>query len=347
MKVMEAVKKMTRKRKNSIKYFLIIILLFLSGCSTTDSEAYNSAIQKGLDTLGIENYEKAQAYFELALEEKPDDTIATAYLEQTQLYSEAKKAFDTSDFETAKVKAEGVAKITEGSESLVMKAREILDKVKNSEVISLNIQKKYNEIISLNDAGELDDALEKTNALLDDSDINDSYVSDIKVNTENLQADIEAKKLELQNKEVNEAAESGPADSIEAYNELALPLKVLLATTTVDERAMSQELLGFTLYYNFDEDDLLVNINSGAGVGHPWFVIQYDMETITPAQGVVYTGATGYEDVSVESTPISKTDLYNRYIESKESYDLAIKNVVEEPEMTMSKYEELRSLITQ
>lgn len=332
---------------NKRKYSLIVILIFLVGCSTSYSEAYNSAIQKGLDTLGIENYEKAQAYFELALEEKPDDTTAIAYLEQTQLYSEAKKAFDTSDFETAKLKAEGVTNQTQGSESLVIKANEILDKVKNSETIIVNFQKKYDEIISLKDAGELDDALEKTNALLSDSEINEDYVSDIKANTEKLQDAIEAKKLELQNKEANEPVEASPTDSIEAYNELSLPLKVLLATTTVDERAMSPELSGFNLYYNFDGDDLLANIHSGAGVGHPWFIIQYDTETITPVQGTVYNGASGYEDVPVESSPISKIDLYNRYMESKESYDLAKKNVVEYPEMTMSEYEELRTSINE
>lgn len=332
---------------NKKKYFFIVILIFLVGCSNTDSEAYNSAIQKGLDTLSIENYEKAQAYFELALEEKPDDITATAYLEQTQLYSEAKKAFDTSDFENAKLKAEGVTNLTEGSKSLVIKANEILDKVKNSETTIENFQKKYDEIVNLNDAGELDDALEKANALLSDSEINEDYVSDIKVNTENLQDDIEAKKIELQNKETNESVEASPTDSIEAYNELSLPLKVLLATTTVDERAMTPELLGFNLYYNFDGDDLLVNIHSGAGVGHPWFIIQYDTETITPVQGTVYNGASGYEDVSVESSPISKIDLYNRYMESKESYDLAMKNVVEYPEMTISEYEKLRSSINQ
>lgn len=199
----------------------------------------------------------------------------------------------------------------------------------------------------MNDAGELDDALKKTNALLIDSDINDDYVSDIRVNTEKLQDDIEAKKIDLQNKETNESVEASPVDSIEAYNELSLPLKVLLATTIVDERAMTPELLGFNLYYNFYEDGLLVNIHSGAGVGHTWFIIQYDTETITPVQGAVYNDASGYEDVSVESSPISKIDLYNRYMESKESYDLAIKNVVEYPEMTISEYEKLRSSINQ
>ena len=90
---------------------------------------------------------------------------------------------------------------------------------------------------------------------------------------------------------------------------------------------------------------MLVNVHSGAGVGHPWFIIQFDSETITPIQGLVNMGMSGYEDVTVDATPISKIDLYNRYMESKDSYDLALKNVFERPEMTMAQYEKLRSYI--
>ena len=59
----------------------------------------------------------------------------------------------------------------------------------------------------------------------------------------------------------------------------------------------------------------------------------------------MYTGVSGYKDISVDPTSISKIDLYNRYMESKDSYDLALQSVVEYPEMTMSEYEELRSTI--
>ncbi|MCI3028366.1 hypothetical protein LMF32_04515 [Desemzia sp. C1] len=148
---------------------------------------------------------------------------------------------------------------------------------------------------------------------------------------------------ETQQESVEDSSSS--ADIIEAYNELDIALKVLLAATTVDERAMTPELLGFNLYYNFDGDTLLVNIHSGAGVGHPWYAIKYDKETITPVEGVVYNGSMGYEDASVDPTSVSKIDLYNRYIESKQSYDLAVENNVEYPEMTLSEYEDMRSEI--
>ena len=80
------------------RYVIILSLFFLAACSNASEEAYNSAIQKGLDVIASENYEKAEAYFELALEEKPEDEKAKAYLKQTKAYSNAEKAFDDNDF---------------------------------------------------------------------------------------------------------------------------------------------------------------------------------------------------------------------------------------------------------
>lgn len=151
--------------------------------------------------------------------------------------------------------------------------------------------------------------------------------------------------------EFEETATSTDSDSAEnilnKYNKLDLALKVILAATTVDERAMSPNLDGFDLYYNFDNEYLLVNVHSGVGSGHPVYLLTYDRGTITPLEGVVYTGITGYEDVSVGSNPVSKKELYDRYMAAKESYDTAVKKVMEAPEMTVWAYEEMRHLINE
>ena len=124
------------------RYVIILSLFFLAACSNASEEAYNSAIQKGLDVIASENYEKAEAYFELALEEKPEDEKAKAYLKQTKAYSNAEKAFDDNDFENAKVEAENVGKIKEGSESLVAKATEIIGIIGDFESSLVEFQKK-------------------------------------------------------------------------------------------------------------------------------------------------------------------------------------------------------------
>lgn len=345
------------KRKSILKIVIIALnLILLVGCASANIEEYNAALQKGLDVLALEDYKKAEVYFELALEEKPEDPKATAYLEQTRAYSEAVEAFESKDFETAKLKAESVIVYEDGLESLIAKATKIISQLNEIETVIANYQKEFDEISNLVKEDKLSEALEKIESLLNEEKINADYVQDIKNNVDKLKEDIDSKLAVKQdeksladkanNTEESEVSESNPTDIIAAYNELPEDLKVLLATTTIDERAMSPELMGYNLYYNFDEDVLLVNVHSGAGTGHPWFVIEYDSETITPVAGVVNMGVSGYENVEVSPISVSKVDLYNRYMDSKESYDLALKNVVEYPDMTMSKFNELRSSVT-
>ena len=328
---------------------LIVGLLLLVGCGNAEQEAYNEAIQKGLDILSAEQYEKAEAYFEIALENQPDDEKAKAYLAQTQIYREAKDFYDSKEYAEALEKAQQVVDSENGLEGLIAKATTIIEEIDAKENY---INEEIGKAQTAYDSGNLDEALPIIEALLGSEELGNAYFAEIKATGEQLQTDIQNKKSELAAEEAakakaeEEALLQESADrAINAYNELPLPLKVLLATTVVDERAMTPGLQGLYLNYNFVGDDMLVNISSGAGSGHPWYIIRYDSETVTPIQGVVYLGMSGYEDMKVDATPTSKIDLYNRYLASKASYDLALQKVSESPEMTMGKYEEYRSYI--
>ena len=340
---------MKSKWKNGNEVSTLAGLLLLTGCGNAEQEAYNEAIQKGLDVLSAEQYEKAEAYFEIALENQPDDEKAKAYLAQTQIYREAKDFYDSKEYAEASEKAQQVVDSENGLEGLIAKATVIIEEIDAKENY---INEEIGKAQTAYDSGNFDEALPIIEALLGSEELGNAYFAEVKAIAEQLQTDIQNKKSELameaeaKAKAEEEARLQEIANSaINAYNELPLPLKVLLATTVVDERAMTPELLGYTLGYHFDGDYVLVNVHSGAGVGHPWFIIQFDSETITPIQGLVNMGMSGYEDVIVDATPISKIDLYNRYMDSKDSYDLALKNVFERPEMTMAQYEKLRSYI--
>ncbi|CZR06992.1 hypothetical protein SAMN05216375_13716 [Trichococcus ilyis] len=329
------------------RYLTLAGLLLLAGCGNADQEAYNEAIQKGLDILSAEQYEKAEAYFETALENQPDDEKAKAYLEQTQTYKEAKGLYDSKEYSEALEKAQQVVEAENGLERLITKASAIIEEV---DAEKDHIDAEMDKAKAAYDNGKLDEALPVIETLLNSEELSNAYFAEFKTAGEQLLADIQNKQNELAMDEATKAKAEEEAllqesadRTINAYNELSLPLRVLLVTTIVDERAMSPGLLGYTLAYNFDEEYLLVNVHSGAGVGHPWFVIRDDLDTVTPIQGLVYMGMSGYWDVEVDSTPVSKADLYNRYMESKDSYDLAVQNVFKLPEMTMVKYEELRS----
>ncbi|OUL09472.1 hypothetical protein B0533_04720 [Sedimentibacter sp. SX930] len=190
---------------------MIFSLFFLVACVNASEEAYNSAIQKGLDVIASEKYEKAEVYFELALEEKPEDEKATAYLMQTKAYGIAQKAFNDNDFENAKVEAENVVKIKTGSESLVEKATEMLGIIGDFEALLMEFQKIYDETIILVEAGSLAEALEKADSLLNNSEINEVYFVGIKIQLEELKNNIEIKQSQLQGLAAAEDLAAGPS----------------------------------------------------------------------------------------------------------------------------------------
>lgn len=333
--------------KSGIRYLTLAGLLLLAGCGNADQKAYNEAIQKGLDILSAKQYEKAEAYFELALENQPDDEKATAYLAQTQIYREAKDFYDSKEYAEALEKAQQVVETENGLEELIAKATAIIEEISAKED---HIDAELDKAKSAYDNGNMDEALPIIENLLNSEELGNPHFAELKTVGEQLLADIQNKRNELALDEATKAKMEEEAllqesmdRSINAYNKLSLPLRMLLATTVVDERAMSPVLLGYTLAYNFDEEYLLLNAHSGADVGHQWFIIRDDSNTVTPIEGLVNMGTSGYRDAAVDSTPVSKADLYNRYMESKDSYDLALQNIFKLPEMTMVKYEELRS----
>lgn len=134
-------------------------------------------------------------------------------------------------------------------------------------------------------------------------------------------------------------------ETLEAYNNLPLEIKVLMATAIVDPRAEAQGLQGFTLTYHFEGDQMLVNIHSGAGSGHPWYLLRYDDEFIYPLDGVVNQGPSKQEAAPVDQTPISKIDLYEKYQANKEHYDQAVANIKPNEEMTLEKFQERKARI--
>lgn len=122
-------------------------------------------------------------------------------------------------------------------------------------------------------------------------------------------------------------------EKINQYNNLPEELKVYLATTTVDSRAESPNLMGFSIYYTFEGDRLYVQVHSGAGVGHPIFVLQYDNEYIYPVEGVVNVSIDEVQTAEINPTPVSKIDLLEKYLNSKDSYDNGVANLVKTPDM--------------
>ncbi|MCA9766752.1 MAG: hypothetical protein KC455_10095 [Carnobacterium sp.] len=121
--------------KHNYLFVSLFLLFFLIGCSNKNEEAYNSLIQKGLDALITEEYEKAEAYFEFSLEEKPNDKKAKALLSQTKNFVHSLKSFNDKDYKIALEQANSVINTANGSTALITK----------SEALSTDIKKIMDE----------------------------------------------------------------------------------------------------------------------------------------------------------------------------------------------------------
>lgn len=129
------------------------------------------------------------------------------------------------------------------------------------------------------------------------------------------------------------------------FDNLSSDLKAYLAATIVDERAMSPDLLGYSIMYGAEGENLLVQVHSGVGVGHPQFLLQISSDTITPISGAVNVDFSTIKDTPINPTPVSKESLYDKYIENKDSFDKGLSHVGEDSNFTMAQYEEYRSYI--
>lgn len=130
------------------KTFLSVLLfsLLLTGCGNESEEAYNNSVQKGLDVLALEDYSKAEVYFELALEEKPKDEKASALLVQTVNYGDALQLFEEESYEEALQKVELIVNSQNGSNAMITKA----------EVFKKDIQQKVKEPVEVSETEEVD-----------------------------------------------------------------------------------------------------------------------------------------------------------------------------------------------
>lgn len=122
---------------------------------------------------------------------------------------------------------------------------------------------------------------------------------------------------------------------LEEYNKLPLGVKIQLIAEIVDDRVYpvdgkSLHERGYGLVYYAYADYVVLQVGSGAGVGHPIFVLDYDTETVIPREGVVRAGSDTYEIMTdIDGRPISKEILYDNYLANKDAYDNGIEDTFE------------------
>ncbi|MBC1649640.1 hypothetical protein HCJ13_05465 [Listeria booriae] len=123
------------------------------------------------------------------------------------------------------------------------------------------------------------------------------------------------------------------------FDKLPDELQALLIATAIDERSIPP-INGVTVYYNEDGDYTLINVHSGAGVGHPVYLLTKKENVITPIKSVVYQGVDGYEKAEIKTNLISKNELYAQYIADKDLYDTALEKTEQNLDLTLADFNE-------
>lgn len=145
---------------------LLGLFILLGGCSTKTDETYQNSIQKGLDAVAENNFNKAEGLFEIALDTKKDDVRAKAYLNQVKMIVEANNLISQNKHEDAVKSLDKSIKVKDGSKVIASKSKEKLEEL----TALLENQKNYNTMLTdakqLNEAGDYQASNEKLDALL-------------------------------------------------------------------------------------------------------------------------------------------------------------------------------------
>ncbi|MED4454500.1 lysozyme inhibitor LprI family protein [Metabacillus fastidiosus] len=125
-----------------MKYSIILILmiLFLAACG---DNTYDKAMKQGYAALQKEEFDKATASFQIALDEKPEDEEASKAYEQLTLFKEVSKANDEKDWDTAVKKTDQLLK----KKDLLPPLKQEVEKYKKTAIDSKEQQSTlYNQL---------------------------------------------------------------------------------------------------------------------------------------------------------------------------------------------------------
>ncbi|ANU28270.1 hypothetical protein I858_014860 [Planococcus versutus] len=122
----------------------------------------------------------------------------------------------------------------------------------------------------------------------------------------------------IQNKESNS----------EKFEALPMDTQVALLTPYYDERGEPQ-LISEGMYfilYGLDENSIFIQVHSGAGTGHPVYMIERKGDTFNLVDGVINMGMSGYELIDPPQVSVTIDELMADYENNPALYDASAAN---------------------
>ncbi|GEO66951.1 hypothetical protein [Levilactobacillus spicheri] len=101
---------------------------------------YQKMLEKGLDAVATDDTNKAQSYFENAVDANGKSQRAKTYLAQVKALNQATTAYKDGDYTTAKAELEKAPKNKDASSALTTKLQQLSDKIGKAESVASSSQ---------------------------------------------------------------------------------------------------------------------------------------------------------------------------------------------------------------
>lgn len=197
---------------------LVLCGLTLSGCSNKSDEAFHSAMTDGIEAVASEDYSKAEVFFEIALEEKSDDSKAKNYLMGIEKLQELLKKQDEGEFEEGLKLSAAIVEDKNTPDAIKKKAKKADEELKSTKANFDENNKLYVEAEQLANDQKYLESNEKLEAIQNKKLENAAY-TDLLSKTADLLASntIALEKDGTTNKETEVQQESSSSKETTAY----------------------------------------------------------------------------------------------------------------------------------
>lgn len=133
------------------------------------------------------------------------------------------------------------------------------------------------------------------------------------------------------NNEVEVISESSPQNkesNSEKFESLPMDTQVALLTPYYDERGKPQRISEgmYFISYGLEENLTFIQVHSGAGIGHPVYMIERQVDTFHPVDGVINMGISGYEVTDPPQVSVTIDELMADYENNPALYDASAAN---------------------
>ncbi len=134
--------------------------------------------------------------------------------------------------------------------------------------------------------------------------------------------------------------------NIERFEALPTDTQIALLTPYYDERGQPQGITegAWSIMYGLEDNLIFLQVHSGAGTGHPIYLIERQGDTFLPVDGVVAMGIDGYEVSPPPQVNVTVDQLLADYESAPDLYDGSAGNTGYYEELNSVSFDEMKTM---